>query len=204
MADEPPSLMTWARSQMRRKPASDDTPGTGGGFRLSRGLMIAIVLSVVVIVLVLTSDNGGTPTTTTAESASPGASGAPGESPPPSGDPAAAEPPAEATAAESAKPPAAVGNSDRSTPVGNTAYTRDKQSLIVRTEPDLGGSVVARLGYDTALTLICHTEGPVVYGMNALRSSLWVKVTTPGGNTGYVPDAWIATEAEVPTLVPAC
>ncbi|UGQ14237.1 SH3 domain-containing protein [Yinghuangia sp. ASG 101] len=204
MADEPPSLMTWARSQMRRKPAGDDTPGTGGGFRLSRGLMIAIVLSCVVVVLVLTSDNGGTPTTTTAESASPGASPAPGDPPPPSGEPAAAPPPGDATPAATSKPPVAAGNSDRSTPVGTTAYTRDRQSLTVRTEPNNGSGVVATLGYDTPLTLVCHTEGPVVYGMNALRSSLWVKVTTPGGNTGYVPDAWIATAAEVPTLVPAC
>lgn len=203
MADEPPSLMTWARSQMRRKPASDDAPGTGGGLRLSRGLMIAIVLSCVVIVIVLTSDNGGTPATKTAESASPGASPAPGESPP--GDDAVGTPPSgSAPPAEASKPPAAAGNSDRSTPVGTTAYTRDRQSLTVRTQPDNGSEVVARLGFDTALTLICHTEGPVVYGMNALRSSLWVKVTTPGGNTGYVPDAWIATEAEVPTLVAAC
>ncbi len=205
MADEPPSLMTWARSQMRRKPASDDAPGTGGGFRLSRGLMIAIVLSCVVVVLVLTSDNGGTPTTTSAESPSPGASTESVDpAAPPSGD-AAASAPSSVGGPSASQPPAAVGNpADRSKPVGTTAFTRDRQALTVRSQPNYGGSTVATLGYDTPLTLVCHTQGPVVYGMNALRSSLWVKVVTPGSNTGYGPDAWIATEAEVPTLVPAC
>ncbi|WP_436788539.1 hypothetical protein [Yinghuangia sp. YIM S10712] len=200
MADKPPPLTTWLRAQVRRKPAGDGdgTPGSGGGLRISRGLMVAIVLALVVVVVVLTSDNDGTPTTNAAESASPSAEASPSSSaadgtPSPTSQPAGGPPPT-----------AAGGNPDGSKPVGTTGYTRNRQSLTVLSAPRRNSDVVATLRYDTPVTLVCHTEGPVVYGMNGLRSTLWDKITIPGGDTGYVPDSWIATEAETPTLVPAC
>lgn len=201
MADEAPSLFSFLKGQIRRRPATGDdgTPGKGSGIRLAPGLWAAIVLSIVVVIVVLTSDNGGTPTTNTAKSSSPS------DSSPPAAEPDSpqpgAVPPADGTTPDNAASPA-PGTSHA--PTGKTAYTRHRTALIVRSEPNTTSEVVARLGYDNAVTLMCHTTGPSTYGFQGKPSTVWDKITTPGGNVGYVPDAWVLTEAEVSQLVSPC
>lgn len=198
MADEPSSLGSWLKSQVQRKPSGggEEAPGSGGGLLFSRGMWIALALSAVVIVVVLIGGNRDN-TSNTAESSSPTVTPSPGES---AGAPPNASP---QESPEAANPPAATSTSTR-VPKGKTAYTQHRTSLIVRSEPNNTSEVIARLGYDTQVTLVCHTTGPAVYGRSAKSSTLWDKVTTPGGNTGYVPDVWVLTAAEVPTLVNTC
>lgn len=208
MADEAPSLFSWLRSQVQRRPKGDgdETPGSGGGLRLSRGMWIAVALAIVVVIVVLTSGNGGSPASNAAESSSPDAGSAAPESPG-----AGSESPGEqAGRAPGGESGAAPGTSGTASPTaehvaqGKTAYTRNPQGLIVRSAPAHTGEFVVRVEYDNPVTLICHTTGPKVYGRNGLATTLWDKVTTPGGKTGYVPDVWVLTEAEVTELVPAC
>lgn len=202
MADEAPSLFSWLRSQVQRGPKGDGdgTPGTGGGLRLSRGMWIAVALAIVVVIVVLTSGDGGTPSTNAAESGSP----SPGSSA--SGEPGVTSPDTQANRAPGATGagPGASADATKHAASGKTAYTRHPRGLIVRSEPANTASTVVTLEYDHELTLICYTTGPKVYGRNGLASELWDKVTTPGGKTGYVPDSWVLTEAEVTELVPAC
>ncbi|MCF2531372.1 SH3 domain-containing protein [Yinghuangia soli] len=201
MADEPSSLGSWLKTQVQRKPSGggEEATGSGGGLRLSRGMWIALGLSVVVIVVVLLGGNdNGTPTENASDSGSPTVSSSATAS-------GAGAPGGDGTGAASGDPnqPAATATGTR-IPKGKTAFTQHRTSLIVRSEPNNTSEVIARLGYETQVTLVCHTTGPAVYGRNAKSSTLWDKVTTPGGNTGYVPDVWVLTEAEVPTLVEAC
>ncbi|WP_436773148.1 hypothetical protein [Yinghuangia sp. YIM S09857] len=208
MADEAPSLFSWLRSQVQRRPKGDgdDTPGSGGGLRLSRGMWIAVALAIVVVIAVLTSGNGGTPTTNAADSASPDAdSAAPGSPGAGSGSPdtQAGRAPGDQSGDDAGAPGAASATAEH-VAQGKTAYTRNPQGLIVRSSPAHTGDFVVRIEYDNPVTLICHTTGPKVYGRNGLATTLWDKVTTPGGKTGYVPDVWVLTEAEVTELVAPC
>ncbi|MEU8136986.1 hypothetical protein [Streptodolium elevatio] len=208
MADEAPSLFSWLRNQVQRRPKGDgdETPGAGGGLRLSRGMWIAVALAIVVVIVVLTSGNGGTPTANTADSSSPDA----GSVAPGSPGAASASPGTQAGRPPAGQPAPAPGASGAASATaehvaqGKTAYTRNPQGLIVRSAPAHTGDFVVRIEYDSAVTLICHATGPKVYGRNGLATTLWDKVTTPGGKTGYVPDVWVLTEAEVTELVPAC
>ncbi|MDI2128185.1 hypothetical protein [Yinghuangia seranimata] len=200
MAGDAPSAWDWVRSQLRRKPTGggESAPGTGGGLRPSFGMVVVLVLCVVVVIVVLTSSNGGTPAKHAGASGSPSPSGTPSGEPAPDGQ--ADRAPESPDAGKSGAAPATGG---KHSPVGKTAYTRQTYGLIVRDKPSQEAGVVAKLGYDNAVTLVCHTTGPQVYG-RGMQSNLWDKVTTPGGNTGYVPDVWVLTAADVKTLVDPC
>lgn len=193
MADDAPSAMDWLRGQLRRKPAGDGEAAPGiRGLRPSKGMGIVLVLSVLVVIFVLTSKNGGTPATNAANSSSPEASPSVGPTDQPgtsSDDPTS-----------TAKPTAG-----KRSPSGKTAYTRQRVSdLTVREQPSPDSDAVDRLVYDSEVTLVCHTEGPAVYGFNGRSSRVWDKVKTANGKTGYVPDGWVATDGEVSTQVESC
>jgi hypothetical protein len=203
VADEAPSLFSFLKGQIRRKPvtAEDGTPGKGRGLRLAPGLWVAIVLSVVVVIVVLTSGDGGTPATNAAKSQSPSAGSASSDTPE---SPQPAPPQADRAPDSPGGPDASTAPGASHSPTGKTAYTRHRTALIVRSAPDNDSEVVARLGYDNQVTLMCHTTGPSTYGFQGKASTVWDKITTPGGNVGYVPDSWILTEAEVAQLVDPC
>lgn len=195
MADDAPSALDWLREQLRRKGEGEAAPGIRG-LRVSKGLAVALVLAVVVIILVLTSKNGGTPAKSAANSASPSASSdaTPAEqadrtpNPQPSGGGNAAKP----------------GATTKRSPSGTTGYTRQQRALFLREKPDTDGRILENLPYDTEVTLICHTEGPSIYGMNGRASKLWDKVRTSEGKVGYIPDEWVATQSLTTELVEAC
>lgn len=195
MADDAPSALDWLREQLRRKGEGEAAPGIRG-LRVSKGLAIALVLALLVIVLVLTSKNGGTPAKSTANSASPSASSEAS----PAGQ-ADRTPNPQATGGGNAAKP---GATTKHSPSGTTGYTRQQRALFLRQGPETDAKILENLAYDTEVTLLCHTEGPLIYGMNGRSSKLWDKVRTAEGNVGYVPDGWVATQGEVTTLVEAC
>ncbi|GAA4944671.1 hypothetical protein GCM10023205_00320 [Yinghuangia aomiensis] len=195
MADDAPSALDWLREQLRRKGEGEAAPGIRG-LRVSRGLAVALVLAVVVIILVLTSKNGGTPAKSAANSASPSASS--DASPAEQAD--RTPNPQSSGGGNAAKP----GATTKHSPSGTTGYTRQQRALFLREKPDTDGRILENLPYDTEVTLICHTEGPSIYGMNGRASKLWDKVRTGEGKVGYIPDEWVATQSLTTELVEAC
>lgn len=197
MADDAPSALDWLREQLRRKGDGEAAPGIGG-LRVSKGLAVALVLAVLVIILVLTSKNGGTPAKSAANSASPSASS--GTSP----DAQADRTPNTQTPAAGNGNAAKPGATTKHSPSGTTGYTRQQRALFLREKPDTDSRILDNLAYDTEVTLICHTEGPLIYGMNGRSSRLWDKVRTGEGKVGYIPDEWVATQSLTTELVGAC
>lgn len=195
MADDAPSALDWLREQLRRKGEGEAAPGIRG-LRVSKGLAVALVLAVVVIILVLTSKNGGTPAKSAANSASPSASSdaSPAEQADRTPNPQASG------GGNAAKP----GATTKHSPSGTTGYTRQQRALFLREGPETDAKILANLPYDTEVTLICHTEGPSIYGMNGRASKLWNKVRTSDGKVGYIPDEWVATQSLTTDLVEAC
>ncbi|MCF2529508.1 SH3 domain-containing protein [Yinghuangia sp. KLBMP8922] len=75
---------------------------------------------------------------------------------------------------------------------------------MVREAPTQRSGLVATLPNNTKVTVLCHTTGPSVVSFTGRSTEVWNKIALPGGRTGYVSDGWLATSADITTLVPYC
>jgi len=74
------------------------------------------------------------------------------------------------------------------------------EGLWLNTGPGSGRKIKVEEG--TEVWLYCYADGPSVKGPNG-TTSIWNYVWTPGGHTGFMADAYLATGSSGP-VVPEC